>query len=144
MSRRSTTLDGGSLVLDHLELVPVGIEKSKRRAPFLLLHGLRNLDAVLAESRLLLLRIFRREEKSGVPLLRARVRAEVQPDVRTPWRDGHPMGPRRHDAEADLLLPELRRLFLRSEEDRYGLALEHGRPDWTVCHKIGPARHRSC
>src|SRR5439155_705156 len=61
MNRRSTTLDGGSLVLDHLELVPVGIEKSKRRAPFLLLHGLRNLDAVLAESRLLLVRVLRRE-----------------------------------------------------------------------------------
>src|SRR5439155_394017 len=83
----NATLDGRSLVLDHLELVPVGIEKSKRRAPFLLLHGLRNLDAVLAESRLLLVRVLRREEESGVPLLRTRVRAEVESDVRTPWRD---------------------------------------------------------
>src|SRR2546426_336386 len=53
--------DVGRLVLDHLELVPVRIREPEDRAPFLLFGRLRDLDALLAESRLLLRGVCRGE-----------------------------------------------------------------------------------
>src|SRR2546425_13132301 len=116
--------DDGS-VLAHLELVPVGVREPEDRAPLLLLDRLGDLDALLPERRLLPLRVLRGEEVSRVPLLRAGVGAEVETDVRAPRPDRDPMGERGHDAEADLVLPELRRLLLIPHDDCDRLELEH-------------------
>src|SRR5438309_1545869 len=90
---------GLHLIFEHLKLVPVGVSEPEDRAPVLLLDRVRDLDAVLAESRLLLRGVRRGEHESGVPLLRPGVGAEMEVDVRTSRRDRDPVGERGHDPE---------------------------------------------
>src|SRR5438132_13070135 len=96
---------GLHLIFEHLKLVPVGVSEPEDRSPILLLDRVRDLDALLAESRLLFRGVRRGEHESGVPFLRAGVRTEMEVDVRTSRRDRDPVGERGHDPKADFLLP---------------------------------------
>src|SRR5436189_3277250 len=115
------------LVLDHLELVPRGISEPEDRAPIFLLRRLRDLDALLAESGLFLRGVGRAEHVSRVAILGSGVRAQMEMDVRASRRDRDPVRERRHHAEPELVLPELRGPLLISYDDRHRLELEHGR-----------------
>src|SRR5438094_10609834 len=115
------------LVLDHLELVPVGIGEPEDRAPIFLLRRLRDLDALLAESGLFLRGVGRGEHVSRVALLGSGVRAQMEVDVRASRRDRDPVRERRRHAEPELVLPELRGPLLIPYDDRHRLELEHGR-----------------
>src|SRR5947208_14233473 len=80
------------LVLDHLELVPVGIGEPEDRAPILLLRRLRDFDALLAESGLFLRGVGRGEHVSRVALLGSGVRPNMELDVVADVRGGAPVG----------------------------------------------------
>src|SRR3989304_2077001 len=115
----------GRLVGDDPELVPVSVREHERRAPILLPDRARDLDPVLAESRLLPHDVLRREQEPSVSLFGACVRTEVETDARGPRRDRVPVRPRRHDPESGLVLPPLCRLLLVPDDDRDGLEREH-------------------
>src|SRR5437879_2206569 len=108
---------GLHLIFEHLKLVPVGVGEPEDRAPVLLLDRVRDLDALLAESCLLLRGVRRGEHESGVPLLRAGVGAEMEVDVRTSRRDRDPVGERGHDPETEFLLPPFHGPFLIPNND---------------------------
>src|SRR5216110_1721640 len=110
-----------------MELVLVGIGEPEDRAPIFLLRRLRDLDALLAESGLFLRGVGRGEHVSRVTLLGSGVRAQMEVDVRASRRDRDPVRERRHHAEPELVLPELRGPLLISYDDRHRLELEHGR-----------------
>src|SRR5437660_12904928 len=80
------------LVLDHLELVPVGIGEPEDRAPIFLLRRLRDFDALLAESGLFLRGVSRGEHVSRVALLGSGGRAQTAVDVPASRRDSDPVG----------------------------------------------------
>src|SRR5439155_2100590 len=112
-TQRESSRTTRRLLLAHLELVPVGVREPEDGAPLFLLDRPRDLDAVLAEPGLLFLGVFRGEEASRVPFLRAGVRAEGEADVGPSRPDRDPMRPRRHDAKAQVVVPSARRLCLR-------------------------------
>src|SRR5437773_3936900 len=84
-------LGASRLVLDHLELVPVGIGEPEDRAPIFLLRRLRDLDALLADSGLFLRGVGRGEHVSRVALLGSVVRAQMDVDVRALRCDRDPV-----------------------------------------------------
>src|SRR2546427_1837492 len=114
------------LVLEHLEFVPVGVREPEDRPPVLFLDRVRDLDALLAESGLLLHGVRRGEHESRVPFLRAGVGAELEVDVRASRSDRGPMRERGHDPETELLLPPLHRPLLVPYDDRHCREFEHG------------------
>src|SRR5438046_9287966 len=74
-------LGASRLVLDHLELVPVGIGEPEDRATIFLLRRLRDLDALLAESGLFFRGVGRGHKLRLFTVLQSGVRARRDVDV---------------------------------------------------------------